>query len=670
MSEENLLLNVNYRVTDGDGDTIDGQLSIDVDDDTPTVVADDICEDIPTEPGDVANFVLVLDTSGSVDDQFALIQDAVENLLNQLGSSGAQDVRVHIVEFGTTANVVGTYDIIVNGAPVQSALNDAIADVNALGSGGSTNYEAGLQQALQFIQGTPSQTINVTDVVSSFDANSNSVNSSTNDIARIVGNGSTQIALVSGWMSPGTANGQMHDVEGSISGGWGVDAVGDNESVENPELLRFDFGSFNNFGVSNFTSDGFSGVDVLSATFTLDDNNFGGDTTFNYTIHFVGGGTQIGSTTLSGAANVTLTGTGGNAGSLFDYIEFSVSGIGANGDIDLQSVVTAPVAPGTLPNADVNSLIFISDGEPNTANNDSGAAISVGAQTAINHILGIADGSNEVGNTETDGDGAGLDQAFTIEAFHVGSPTTTLDDRRCLIDDNDANSQWRHRQRATTACILIGNGRRRSRWCPAGLSPGTANSQLVDANGGNGDGIGCRRPCATTDELDDAGTAAVRLRARSTTSTGPYQLLDVGRLQRRRRARRATFTLDDNDFGGDTTLQLHVSTSSARRDPDFGSINFDGSGNVTLTGTGANAGSFIDYIEFSVTGASAQRRHRPAVGRHAVRGAGAAQPGRRYRRRRRQHHCARRSGEQPERADRLAGRHAGQRGRLRSDRRA
>ena len=51
-------------------------------------------------------------------------------------------------------------------------------------------------------------------------------------------------------------------------------------------MLRFDFGAFNNFGVSNFTSSGFSGVNVVSAKFTLDDNNDRRTTNFSYTIHF------------------------------------------------------------------------------------------------------------------------------------------------------------------------------------------------------------------------------------------------------------------------------------------------------------------------------------------------------------------------------------------------
>ena len=417
-SEENLLLNVNYRVTDGDGDTVDGALTINADDDTPTVVADDICESVPAGPGDVANFVLVLDTSGSIESgQLSLIQDAVENLLNQIGSSGAQNVRIHIVEFGSTATSVGTYDIVSGGTLNATALANAIADVNALNSGGSTNYEAGLQQALPFIQGIPSQTINVTSA-DSHDANSLNNN---NDTAYIVGNGSTQIALVSGWTSPGTANDQLVDVNndtGGVSDGWGVQGGSSSEDVNTAEMLRFDFGSFNNFGVANYNSGGFAGVNVQSATFTLDDNNDNGNTNFGYTIHFVGGATESGSSNVNGNASVTLTGTGGNAGALIDYIEFTVTGSNSSGDIDLQSVVTAGVAPGALPNADVNSLIFISDGEPNAANDSNGNPVGVNAQDAINQILG------EVGQVE--GNGGGLDQAFTIEAFHIGSPTTTI----------------------------------------------------------------------------------------------------------------------------------------------------------------------------------------------------------------------------------------------------
>src|SRR6185295_6176755 len=39
LDENNQAFTINYRVTDGDGDTVDGSLAINVDDDTPTAQA-------------------------------------------------------------------------------------------------------------------------------------------------------------------------------------------------------------------------------------------------------------------------------------------------------------------------------------------------------------------------------------------------------------------------------------------------------------------------------------------------------------------------------------------------------------------------------------------------------------------------------------------------------
>src|SRR5204862_697318 len=130
-------------------------------------------------------------------------------------------------------------------------------------------------------------------------------------------------------------------------------------------------GSYNNAG-------GFNGIPVSSATYTLNDTNIFGSTQFSYVIHYTDNSTQNGTLTVSGSKDVTLTG----AGKLIDYIEFSVTS--GQGDVDLQSVVTT-VAPGTLPNASTNQLIFISDGKPNEAFDENGALTSTSAQGAINH---------------------------------------------------------------------------------------------------------------------------------------------------------------------------------------------------------------------------------------------------------------------------------------------
>ena len=69
--EDNLAFSVAYRATDGDGDTADGTLSIDVDDDTPTTASnllvqlddDALTGGNPDGPGDDPNAV---NTSGTL----------------------------------------------------------------------------------------------------------------------------------------------------------------------------------------------------------------------------------------------------------------------------------------------------------------------------------------------------------------------------------------------------------------------------------------------------------------------------------------------------------------------------------------------------------------------------------------------------------------------------
>jgi T1SS-143 domain-containing protein len=365
--------------------------------------------------GKVANFVFVLDASGSIDDALTLMKNSVDNMLTSLGGSHAQDVRIHLVSFSDTASDLGTFDIIHNGVLNSSALASAISAVNGISTDDGTNYEAALQQALLYIQGGTT-TINVDAQLSSFDANT-ATTSGSDDTAVIIGHGSTQIALVSGWTAPGTAASQLEDVNGSINNGFGVNDF----QVDNGELLRFDFGAFTDFDAAGtYNNVGtFNGIPVVSATFTLDDNSSGA-THFAYTIHFVGGATQSGTSTVNGDEDVTLSGTGGNTGHQIDYIEFSVTGTNEHGDVKLDSVTTT-VSPGTLPNADVNQVVFLSDGEPNEAVDANGNPTDVSSAEAIKQILGTSssDSVSEVGAIQTNS--GGLDQAFTIQAFGLNT---------------------------------------------------------------------------------------------------------------------------------------------------------------------------------------------------------------------------------------------------------
>jgi VCBS repeat-containing protein len=117
--------------------------------------------------GKTLNLVLMLDSSGSMDStitfngeemtRLAALKLSVENMLNSLADGPAENVRVHIVDFDTTARDInptgGTYfDIKLNGSSVSSTLTAAINAVKAIDNGssgaeGGTNYEAALHTA-------------------------------------------------------------------------------------------------------------------------------------------------------------------------------------------------------------------------------------------------------------------------------------------------------------------------------------------------------------------------------------------------------------------------------------------------------------------------------------------------------------------------------------------
>ncbi len=103
------------------------------------------------------------------------------------------------------------------------------------------------------------------------------------------------------------------------------------------------------------------------------------------------------------------------------YTNYEAGLVAANNWID-SSAANAPIL-----NADVNKVIFVSDGAPNRALDPSGNVVEVSADEAIQHVLGTYPGSwwwgtpadtvSEVSLIETNG--AGPDQAFTIESVGI-----------------------------------------------------------------------------------------------------------------------------------------------------------------------------------------------------------------------------------------------------------
>src|SRR3546814_506721 len=187
-------VNFNVPVTsvDGDGDTAPGSLAITTappllvigsatDDDagepTDHVVANpqgqpdgaiaggDFDDTLVGDPGSVtitegqqANIVLVLDSSGSMTTQIDFgnttisrmdaLKNGVNALIDSLAQSGAKDVRITVIDFDDDGENLGTFDLIVNGVVQTGEVDDAKDAVDDMHPSGSTNYEDGLQDAI------------------------------------------------------------------------------------------------------------------------------------------------------------------------------------------------------------------------------------------------------------------------------------------------------------------------------------------------------------------------------------------------------------------------------------------------------------------------------------------------------------------------------------------
>ncbi|MDD2318094.1 MAG: VWA domain-containing protein, partial [Desulfobacterales bacterium] len=206
--------------------------------------------------GDTANIAFVLDTSGSMDtnisfgggsiSRLAAMKQAVIDSLNDLYNSGAENIRIHIVQFNNNGSTVGTYDLTSGGVDDPTALASAIAAVNDLTASGWTNYEGGLQEVIDWItpgdsdplasadvnkvvfisDGEPNRALNnsggvvsvtaseaMQHVLGTYDTWRDSNDDSVSEVATIEGSGFTIEAI--GIKVGSTALGYLSQVEGS-----------------------------------------------------------------------------------------------------------------------------------------------------------------------------------------------------------------------------------------------------------------------------------------------------------------------------------------------------------------------------------------------------------------------------------------------------------------------
>ncbi|MBU0807786.1 MAG: retention module-containing protein [Gammaproteobacteria bacterium] len=144
--ENNQAFTLNYRVTDKDGDTADGVLAVNVDDDTP-LAQNDVAY-VSTGQSEDINIVFVLDFSGSIDDgELNQMLDAVRTAGQELFNSATGAVQLQIVAFSDDS--IG-YPVVTDITSFTSLVNS----LNPLEAGGvrpldsTTDFTDAIQQTM------------------------------------------------------------------------------------------------------------------------------------------------------------------------------------------------------------------------------------------------------------------------------------------------------------------------------------------------------------------------------------------------------------------------------------------------------------------------------------------------------------------------------------------
>ena len=208
-------------------------------------------------PGATANIVFVMDISGSMttnnvnftdatghvisETRLAALEQSVIKTLIDLTTPNAQghlpaNIMVHLDQFSSTGGSVGNFQIIKNGVVDRTALTAAEAAVNSLTnlSHGSTNYEAGLQSTLNWLNstgtGAPLANADVNQVIFLSDGQPNLAYSGNGTTTTVSLSATNAIKSVLGTL--GASNGISADNVSEVglinSAGYTIDSVGIN----------------------------------------------------------------------------------------------------------------------------------------------------------------------------------------------------------------------------------------------------------------------------------------------------------------------------------------------------------------------------------------------------------------------------------------------------------
>ncbi|HOS15311.1 MAG TPA: VWA domain-containing protein, partial [Smithella sp.] len=142
MNTEDNRENFTYKVTDANGNTATGTITVDIVDDIPSAGDQSITVDAGTVVG--TNLLITLDVSGSMNDssgvdgktRLDLAKDSLKDLIQAYEDNGP--VMVRLVTFSSSSTIVGDQ---------WMTADDVIAVINGLSAGGNTNYDAAINNA-------------------------------------------------------------------------------------------------------------------------------------------------------------------------------------------------------------------------------------------------------------------------------------------------------------------------------------------------------------------------------------------------------------------------------------------------------------------------------------------------------------------------------------------
>ena len=434
--EDNLQLNFGFKVVDKDGDSVDGTISVNVDDDTPDLVS--------IEDADVDNAASVV--VGDI--VFVSGADGIgqSTLFGNTPPAGltvdGQAVHYWVSTDGGTL-IAYTGAVVPNGGVPPAGPSQVFTlTLNPNGQ----DYTFQLQQPFDGAVTTP------------FLVNGSSFGAgpANHQVLSTGPNGTgTQISVASGWDGDGLETAAnfaawqggsssapfiTHNSINGSTGGWGVD----NNNFTDPEFLRFDFGTITDID----GGDGYApstGSVLAPTSVTFDFPHAGAGDKIAYVVHFSNGTHASVAQIADPTALLTITAPSGATIADVEFFAVDVSGGSLKVDLEKASVATGAAV------TDLSFNVKLTDGDGDAETGTINVTVtdhiptvtapSVGAPGTVVDEKGLPDGSGELadaipGNdtsestsgsfSYTPGDGA---TTITIgEVLFTGAPQTFTGD--------------------------------------------------------------------------------------------------------------------------------------------------------------------------------------------------------------------------------------------------